>query len=422
MTIYRNVASLIFAVMLLQAAAGILSVTTPLALDAMGASALGVGLVAATFSTGFMLGAWFAPDIVRQVGHIRAYSAAGAVYGAGILALALAFNPTGWALLRFVQGFAAAVMFASAESWMADSTPRASRGSVMGLYQVLTKIALACGPLIVVDHAPEDVKPFIWAGLLMVLAIAPMCITRRAQPVLPDRKALSFKSVMAIPPAALAGALVAGLANQGVLSQLPLYAKALQPDQPQSAAAAIAIAAWMGGTATQWPAGLLSDRIDRRLVVAALALVATGASLALFLTAGKVSWPVTVGLAGLWGAGALSYYSVSASHATDRSEPGKIAAVMSGMLFVWAIGSVLGPIICGSVADTGLGQPGVFAATTAAYLALLCANLGRFALVKGPLIRKPFQPVGQTSVVAGEVASELATDAGAGRTTASNPG
>ena len=63
MTVYRNVASLILAVMLLQAASGVLSVTTPLALDYMGASALGVGLVAAAFSAGFMAGAWFAPDI-----------------------------------------------------------------------------------------------------------------------------------------------------------------------------------------------------------------------------------------------------------------------------------------------------------------------------------------------------------------------
>ena len=66
MTVYRNVASLILAVMLLQAASGILSVTTPLALDYMGVSALGVGVVAAVFSAGFMLGAWYAPDVVRQ--------------------------------------------------------------------------------------------------------------------------------------------------------------------------------------------------------------------------------------------------------------------------------------------------------------------------------------------------------------------
>ncbi|HEY7800533.1 MAG TPA: hypothetical protein VIA80_17330, partial [Hyphomonadaceae bacterium] len=110
MTVYRNVASLILAAMLLQAASGILSVSTPLALDWMHASALGVGMVAAVFSAGFMLGAWFAPDVVRQVGHIRAYSAAAAIYAAGILGMALAFDPVAWGALRFFQGAGSAIM------------------------------------------------------------------------------------------------------------------------------------------------------------------------------------------------------------------------------------------------------------------------------------------------------------------------
>jgi MFS family permease len=412
MTIYRNVASLVLAVMLLQAASGILSVTTPLALDHMGASALGVGLVAAAFSLGFMIGAWLAPDTVRQIGHIRAYSAAAAIYSAGILGMGLALDPIAWAFLRCAQGAASAVMFTAAESWIADSTPREKRGSVMGMYQFLIKVAMSLGPLLVVDHAPEDLKPFIWAGLLMTLAVVPLCATRRAQPVLPDREALSFKSVTAIPASALVGAIVAGIGNTGTMAQLPLYAKDLQPENAQSAAATLAIAAWMGGTVTQWPAGLLSDKIDRRLVVAMLGALALGASIALYMTSGKVSWSITVMLAALWGAGALSFYSVSASHATDRAPPGRIAAVMSGMLFVWAGGSVLGPIIAGITADTKLGQPGVFAVLGSAYFVLVAANLWRLLVIRNPLLRRtPFRSSAPTSVVGGEMAAASAETA-----------
>ena len=408
MTVYRNVASLILAVMLLQAAAGILSVSTPLALSHMGASALGVGAVAATFSAGFMLGAWFAPDVVRQIGHIRAYSAAAAIYAAGILSMALAFDAVGWALFRLFQGAASAVMFTAAESWIADSTPRSKRGGVMGLYQLMLKIAICCGPLLIVEHASDDIKPFIWAGLLMVLAVVPLCATRRAQPVLPDREALSVSSMLRIPPAALVGALVAGMCNTGVTSQLPLYARDLQPDAGTASAATLYIAAMVGGTVTQWPAGLISDRIDRRLVVAALAAIAFGACIALYLTAGRVSFSITVLLAALWGAGAVSFYSVSAAHATDRAEPGQIAQVMSGMLFVWAGGSVIGPILTGAVADTQAGQPGVFAAVALGYFALLAANLWRVVIHARPgaAKRSPFKWFGQTSVVQGRVVDE----------------
>lgn len=401
MTVYRNVAALILAVMLLQAASGILSVSTPLALDSMGANALGVGVVAAVFSAGFMLGAWFAPDAVRQLGHIRAYSAAAAIYAAGILGMALEFHPVAWGFLRFAQGCASAVMFTSAESWIADSTPRQKRGSVFGLYQLLLKIAMSCGPLLIVDHAPDDIKPFVLAGTLMTLALVPLCATRRAQPVLPDREALSISKMMKIPTSALVGAIVAGVANQGVMAQLPLYAKELQPDGASAAAATLSIAAWMGGTVTQWPAGLLSDKIDRRFVVAGLALIALGASIALFMTSGRIPWSMTVALAALWGAGAVSFYSVSASHATDRCEPGQIAQVMSGMLFIWAGGSVIGPIIAGVTADT-MGQPGVFAIMAGFYFLLMAANLWRLVVKPTPLHRWRFVSVGQTSVAAAE--------------------
>jgi len=408
MTVYRNVASLILAVMLLQAASGILSVTTPLALSYMGASALGVGAVAAAFSAGFMLGAWFAPDIVRQVGHIRAYSAAAAIYAAGILSMGLSFDPVAWALFRLFQGAASAVMFTAAESWIADSTPRSKRGGVMGLYQLMLKIAISCGPLLIVEHAADDIRPFIWAGLLMVLAVVPLCATRRAQPVLPDREALSLTGIFRIPPAALAGSIVAGVCNTGVTTQLPLYAQELQPGAGSASAATLYIAAMLGGTVTQWPAGLISDRMDRRLVVAFLAGVALAACVALYLTAGKVSFSITVLLSALWGAGALSFYSISAAHATDRTEAGQIAQVMSGMLFIWAGGSVIGPILTGAVADTQAGQAGVFAAVAIGYFILLAANLWRVFLRERPgqAKRSPFKLFGQTSVVQGKVVDE----------------
>jgi MFS family permease len=408
MTVYRNVASLILAVMLLQGASGILSVTTPLSLSFMGASALGVGAVAAAFSAGFMLGAWFAPDIVRQVGHIRAYSAAAAIYAAGILSMGLSFDPVAWALFRLFQGAASAVMFTAAESWIADSTPRSKRGGVMGLYQLMLKIAISCGPLLILEHAADDIRPFIWAGLLMVLAVVPLCATRRAQPVLPDREALSLSGIFRIPPAALVGSIIAGVCNTGVTTQLPLYAQELQPGAGSSSAATLYIAAMLGGTVTQWPAGLISDKVDRRLVVAFLAAVALAACIALYLTAGKVSFSITVLLSALWGAGALSFYSVSAAHATDRTESGQIAQVMSGMLFIWAGGSVIGPILCGAVADTQAGQAGVFAAVAIGYFVLLAANLWRVFLRERPGEgkRSPFNLFGQTSVVQGRVADE----------------
>ncbi len=412
MTAYRNVAALILTSMLLQAAAGLLSVVTPLSLSAMGVDALGVGLVAAVFSAGFMLGAWTSPDIVRNIGHIRAYSAAAAVYAAGILAMSLFFDPYSWGGLRFAQGAASAVMFTAAESWIADSTPKAQRGAVMGMYQLLIKLAMSAGPLLVVEMAPDSARPFIVAAILMVLAIIPLCATRKAQPVLPSRGSLSWKSLTAVSPAAMAGAIIAGFANTGVMSQLPLFAAELRPGDAQSAAVILSISAWMGGVVTQWPAGLISDRMDRRLVVAGLAVLAGVASLALFLTDGGLGWMPTIVLAALWGGGSMSFYAVAAAHATDRVELDQIAEVMSAMMFAWAVASVLGPVAMGFIADSMLGQTGVFLLAAVSYAALVVANFGRLAVRRRPKDeeRTPFAPVLATSVVTGEVEQQIAED------------
>jgi MFS family permease len=118
----------------------------------------------------------------------------------------------------------------------------------------------------------------------------------------------------------------------------------------------------------------------------------------------------------LWGGGALSFYSISASHATDRTDAGQIAQVMSGMLFIWAGGSVLGPILTGAVADTQAGQPGVFLAVAFGYFGLMAANLGRLFVRDRPLRsqRSTFKSLQATSVVQGKVAGEAEHAAPAG--------
>ncbi len=113
-------------------------------------------------------------------------------------------------------------------------------------------------------------------------------------------------------------------------------------------------------------------------------------------------------LAAVWGGGALSFYAVAAAHATDRCEPGQIAQVLSGMLFVWAGGSVIGPVLTGLAADSQLGQPGIFLVVAGAYFALTVINLWRVLIEDRPrrAQRTPYLPVAGLSVVEGVIAEQ----------------
>ncbi|MBK6704244.1 MAG: hypothetical protein IPG56_11145 [Caulobacteraceae bacterium] len=69
-SLLRNVAALIAAVTILQLAGGLLGVRIPIAFTD-GHSRTALGLIAASYSAGFMMGAMIATVLFARVGHIR---------------------------------------------------------------------------------------------------------------------------------------------------------------------------------------------------------------------------------------------------------------------------------------------------------------------------------------------------------------
>lgn len=360
MTAYRNVFSLILAAALLQVSGGLLGVIVPLALGDAGVSKGIIGLIAGIYSAGFMLGATYAPRLIRELGNIRVFAFAAALAAVAALFMAMFRDPALWAVMRFLQGIGIALMFASDESWMTEATPVNQRGSVLGIYHVVAKGALILGPFLAVGSTAQDLEPYIWCAIFLTLALIPVCVTRQLQPSPPDPNPYPINRMFKVTPAAVIGVFVAGFSNTGFLALLPVYAGESVSASEAEAAASLMAAAFIGGVVSQFPAGMLSDYIDRRLVIAAMGFVSGLAAIGLFFMADGPDNPVTLILLGLWGAGALSFYGLCVAHAADRCEPDKIARMLSGLLFVWATGSVLGPIVFGLVMSLPSGTQGLF--------------------------------------------------------------
>ena len=378
MSDYRNVFSLIAAVAIMQLSAGILGIVTPLGLEQLGVSLPMVGFVAAIHAAGFMAGAACAPRALGLFGNIRVFSAAAALTCAGVLMMDLFMDPVGWTAIRLVQGASFALMFASAEAWLSDAVPAKNRGGVTGFYHVCAKAALLTGPFFASGHGALESQAYVWCGLFFALALVPICLTRRGQPAPPDNVPLPFSRLFKLAPAAVVAAFIAGVVNTGTLALLPIYAAGIAPNLATGteAAAYAGAAAWLGGLISQWPAGRISDRVDRRLVVAIMALVSAAAALLLALTTGRTPLWTSLVLLSIWGAGSLSFYGVAIAHAIDRAASGQMARVMSGLLFVWAAGSVVGPPLSGFAMRAGFGNGGLFA--LAALMSLVLAILMGF--------------------------------------------
>ena len=399
-SVIRNVAALIAAMAVLQLAGGLLGVRLPLAFADENSSRTAFGLVAASYSAGFMLGAMVATMLLSRVGHIRVYSACAAVFAAATLALHFSNDVWWWGLSRMAAGAAVALMFAAIESWMNHMIGARVRGEVLSVYMVATKAALALGPFLAFGYLPSAAEPWMIAAALAALSMVPVCFTQAAPPDPPKAQPLALAEQFAIAPAAVIGSFGAGLVNGGVLALAPLYAS---EHYGANSAAEFYSAAFTGSLLLQWPAGRLSDRVDRRLVIAGLTGLAAVASFALGLWSGQLAAWAAVALFFVWGAGALSFYGIAVAHMADRAEPGRLAQSAAGLLFVWAGGSIIGPMIMGPLVDV-FGIEGLFWFAGAAALAVCAAMFWRRTTREAATSKEEFAPQIATSVAAGEIA------------------
>ncbi len=381
MSDYRNVWTLILAVALLQVAGGLLGVITPLGLEALGVSPFLIGAIAAVYATGFMAGAWTEPRALALFGNIRVFSIGAALTAAAALVMELYPDSLIWTLCRLVQGAGFAWMLASAESWISSAVSREHRGGVTTVYQVLAKAALMAGPFLAAGTSALSPRAYLWCGVFLALSLVPVCLTRRGQPPRPKATPLAFTRLFAIAPSAAIGAFFAGLITTGTLALLPIFAQympLLQPGTSTTALAATAMAAVsFGGLVGQWPVGRLSDWLDRRLVIVAVALFSalTAGGLGLYFDALPGLW--SLALLSVWGAAGFAIYSVSVAHGIDRAEHGELARMLSGLMFIWGAGSVLGPPIAGAAMRAGAGPGGLFLSAGALSLLLAFTILAR---------------------------------------------
>jgi len=409
MLVYRNVAVVMAAIILFQLAAGGLWVALPLTMDGAGWSRLAVGAVYTAYGAGFLLGAFSAPAIIRRIGHIRAFAAFASLSAATTLALALAFDLSAWLVLRFAFGIGAAGLFAVSESWIADATPAEQRGAVVSAYQIFGRLGLIAGPFLIALPGVEAGDAYILAGIALALCLLPIVFTRRSQPLPPHGETVSPVRLWRIAPAAALAAFAAGLVNSGLFAFLPIWAGSLGQAQTQ-AAAIIVGCAYAGSLITQWPAGLISDRLDRRIVIAALTGVAGLAALVL----GVVVSPGVFGaglLIALWGASSLAYYAIAVAHAADRSRVEELPAIASGLLMAWGAGSVIGPLLFGVAFSGPLEARGLFLLAAALSFLLSAAMLWR-RRIKAPVAEAEREPFVNLQATSAELAD---IDAGADR-------
>jgi len=363
------IAALLASVFLLIAGNSLIGLVAPIRAHLENFDDLSIGLLGSAYFAGMLLGALQTPAIVRQVGHIRAFAAfvASAIVAVDIMPVFP--TPAAWLISRAMIGFVFAGIYAVAESWINARANNANRGSLYAVYQIVNFTAAATGQLMLRGLDAGGFVAFTVGSGLLALAIVPLATTRADAPDQPRAVRFKLSWLIGLSPVSVAAALVAGAANGAAFALAPIYA--LQSGVKPSAVPLFTAAIVIGSALGVYPVGRLSDRMDRRLIVAFVMTAGVAVELALIL-----SRPLGAPLAALGflvGLTTYSIYTLAVSLANDGAKAHDRVRVSAGLLFVYCVGAILAPALA-SMGMSTFGPSALFAQN-----ALLHAGLALFA-------------------------------------------
>jgi MFS family permease len=254
-----------------------------------------------------------------------------------------------WSLFRAAGGIVTAAYFVLIESWLAAQTTPATRGFIFGLYMVLIRVAFALGQIVI-----SFVEPSALVQLLIVAALlyaASPALGPRGAVMMPKMITPSAAALLELPrlaPAAAAGSAVHGLVFGSVPNLIPKWGVDVGYSIVDIGHALAAMQ--LGGVFLQLPISYLSDRLERRTVMATCTLATAILSIAILAlpTGGGM---VSLALMFLWGGFSSSLYSLASAHAADLAPADKRVAWVSSIMLLWGLGAAAGPLIASIMMD-----------------------------------------------------------------------
>jgi MFS family permease len=353
---YVAVVAIVIGATFLQFANALFAILLPVRLVLADASPLVVGSIGSSYGVGFLVGCVMGPVLIRRVGHVRTFAALAAMAALLALTFAVTALPWVWVLLRFGSGVALSGLFVIVEAWLAAATPKDARGGVIAFYLVAIKAGVITGQALFAYGRPENPLWIFLAAAGFIAALIPVTLTRTQEPPPPASLGFNFAELWRTAPAAVVGVLGAGLINGSIPALLPVWGEGIGIGV--TLPVLLLSVMQVGCLLVQWPLGRLSDRIDRRLVILTCLAGVALFSLLLAIMPPEGELGLTV-LFLLLGGVALSFYGICAAHAADHAGTGSMIRLASSLLFTWAVGAALGPILAAPLVER-VGPSGLF--------------------------------------------------------------
>lgn len=308
------------------------------------------GLIMSGYFLGFIFGALQAPRVIRRVGHVRTFGALAALASTTVILHPIVIEPWTWFFLRVLSGFAFSTMYVVAESWLNQAAGAHNRGQILSLYAIASFSGMGAGQLLLNLAEPGSYEIFTMVSVLVSLAAIPMLITATPtpKPSIERFSRISIRKLFSWAPMGLTSVFLVQIGAAVLIGMGAVYARSINMSVEDISLFMASMI--FGGIVVQWPLGRLSDRMDRRKVIAIVALIAADIAATLAYIRPE-NFLVLLILSALLGGVIFPLYAISIALVNDFMKPEKIVAASGTVALCAGIGSTLGPFMVSMVME-----------------------------------------------------------------------
>jgi MFS family permease len=394
-----SVAAILCSTAIFIAGNGLLGTLIPVRAHIAGFSDLAIGVIGSAYFVGFVAGCFAGPRLLARAGHSRTFAVGAGLAAASTLIQSMFIGEIVWILMRIGFGFAAASLYMVIESWLNERASNETRGRIFAAYLTVNFASLIVGQMLFASNGPTSYTLFDLAAVFYALCLIPVGLTLLPQPGATEVPRLRPLRLYRIAPVGIVGCIAVGLGNGALWTLAPVFAQ--DHGLTRTWLATFMSVMTLGGAVVQLPLGRLSDRMDRRYVIAGIcgASAVLGVLLYVFAGGGR---SVLLVLIGLFGITALPFYGLSVAHTNDRLPREAFVEASATLLMVNAFFSCFGPTLAALVMER-MGTASLFLYTASIHTAMMIFTLTRIRLHNALIgeTRDRFEPVAQQGSPAG---------------------
>ena len=345
-----------------------------------GFSFISTGFIVAGYYVGYLSGSIIIPILLKRVGHIRVFAALASLASIAILLHSVFIEPYMWFFIRILTGISLAGIYVIMESWLNHQSTNKTRGQILSIYMIVTFSFLGMGQFLLNLSDPAKVDLFILVSILLSFALLPILLSVSEAPNIINPKRISLKMLYIISPLGFIGAFFTGLAHSAILGYGAVFAAAKGLGLFEISIFMVIVTSF--GALFQWPIGYISDKIDRRVILISVTLIASG--LSLFIVASSyISLFIFFILVAIYAGMSLPMYSLTIAHTNDYLQQDEIIGASAAIAIIVGLGAICGPITA-SFFMSIVGPDGFFI-----YLFIVHGLLGLFGLYRVAKRTKP---------------------------------